>query len=296
MPNQSGRSLRSGRTGIVAAVIPSQAGPEGCDPGLFVVLEGLRRSLQQRGLDLILLFRGADEDPLQHLQRIVQRRIADSVVIIQTIPGDARIAFLKATGVEYVAFGRSAGIDGYSFVDFDFEAMAVDAARRFVADGHRRLGVATAEDLLNYQALLIAAFQAEVIRLGLPPETVRLIPMANGEPTAEARALMAGPRAPTAYVATHESLAMSLYRELTRLGHRVGDDVAVLCTFPPFEARWLVPALTYYDSDLNDVGRELALRLIAQANGDGEDLASRLMPLRFTPRQSHGRAASRLRA
>ena len=299
VPNQSGRSLRSGRTGMVAVVIPTQAGGDGCDPGLFVVLEGLRRELHRRGLDLIVLFRGSDEDPLQHLQRLVQRRIADSVVIGQTIPGDPRIAFLKATGVESVAFGRSAGIDGYSFVDFDFETMAADVARRFVADGHRRLGVVTAEDLLNYQAVIVAAFQAEAIRLGLPPETVRLVPMARGEPTPEGRAAMAGPRAPTAYLATHEALAMALYRELARTDRRVGEDVAVVCTFPPFEARGLVPALSHYHGDLAEAGRELALRLIAQSP-DGADLgevpAGKLMPLVFTAAESHGRAVSRLRA
>jgi DNA-binding LacI/PurR family transcriptional regulator len=297
VPNQSGRSLRSGRTGMVAVVIPSQA--EGCDPGLFVVLEGLRQGLHARGLDLIVLFRGPDEDPLQHLQKIVQRRMADSVVISQTIPGDPRIAFLKATGVEYVAFGRSAGIEGYSFVDFDFETMAADAARRFVADGHRRLGVATAGDLLNYQAIIVAAFQAEVIRLGLPPETVRLIPMANGEPTPEGRAAMSGPRAPTAYVATHEALAMALYRELARTGRQVGEEISVVCTFPPFEARTLAPALSHYYGDLAGLGRELALRLIAQspeAAVVGEVSTSKLMPLGFVAAESHGRAVSRLSA
>jgi DNA-binding LacI/PurR family transcriptional regulator len=297
VPNQSGRSLRSGRTGMVAVVIPSQA--EGCDPGLFVVLEGLRQALHERGLDLIVLFRGPDEDPLLHLQKIVQRRIADSVVISQTIPGDPRIAFLKGTGVEYVAFGRSAGIEGYSFVDFDFETMAADAARRFVADGHRRLGVATAGDLLNYQAIIVAAFQAEVIRLGLPPEAVRLIPMANGAPTPEGRAAMSGPRAPTAYVASHEALAMALYRELARTGRQVGEEVSVVCTFPPFEARTLVPALSHYYGDLAGVGRELALRLLAQspeAAGSGEMPASKLMPLGFVAAESHGRAVSRMTA
>jgi len=299
VPNQSGRSLRSGRTGMVAVVIPTQAGGDGCDPGLFTVLEGLRQGLHQRGLDLIVLFRGPDEEPLQHLQRIVQRRIADAVVISQTIPGDPRIAFLKATGVESVAFGRSAGLEGYSFVDFDFETMAADAARRFVADGHRRLGVATTEDLMNYQAVIVAAFQAEVTRLGLPPETVRLVPMARGGPTAEGRAAMAGPRAPTAYLATHEAFAMALYREFAGSERRVGEDVAVICTFPLFEARTLAPALSHYHGDLAGVGRELALRLIAQspeAANLGEIPATKLMPLSFVAAQSHGRAASRLRA
>lgn len=290
VPNQSGRSLRSGRTGIVAAVIPSQAGGQGCDSGLFTVLEGLRQTLRQKGLDLIVLFRGPDEDPLPHLKRIVQRRIADAAVISQTVPADPRIAFLKSTGVEYVVFGRSAGIEDYSYVDFDFEAMAADAARRFVADGHRRFGVVTSVNLMNYQAITVASFQAEAVRTGLPADSVRLIPITNGAPTAEVRALLSGQRAPTALLATHESLAMTLYGELSRMGRRIGSDVSVVSSFPPFEARSLVPSLSYYDTDLAGLGEALAVRLIAQmpdSAGRSAMPASKLVPLRFTPCESH---------
>ena len=78
VPNQSGRSLRSGRTGIVAAVIPTRGSRRAPTSGLFTVLEGARRTLRRHALDLIVLFRGPDEDPLENLQRIVQRRIADA--------------------------------------------------------------------------------------------------------------------------------------------------------------------------------------------------------------------------
>ena len=73
-----------------------------------------------------MLFRGPDEDPLENLQRTVQRRIADAVIISQTTAHDPRLAYLKACGMDYVAFGRSSGIEDYPFVDFDFE---IDGAR-----------------------------------------------------------------------------------------------------------------------------------------------------------------------
>ena len=123
-------------------MIPSRDFSTSSDSGLFAVLEGARRTLRAHALDLIVLFRGPDEDPLANLQRIVQRRIADAVIISQTTPADPRLAYLKAAGVDYVAFGRSAGLDDYPFVDFDFEAMAAEAARLFVAGGHERVALA----------------------------------------------------------------------------------------------------------------------------------------------------------
>lgn len=297
VPNQSGRSLRSGRTGMTAAVIPAHTETQGCDSGLFAVLESLRRELHPRGQDLVLLLRGQDEDPLGHLQQLVQRRIVDSLVVVQTRTADPRIAFLKAAGVEHVAFGRCAGLDGYSYVDFDFETMATDAARRLVADGHRRLGVVVDGELLNHHALIVAAFQAEVIRLGLPPESVRLVQMSGDGAIPHEQPILSGPRAATGFLATHENLAMLLYRELARCGRKVGEGVSVLCTLPIFAARSLEPALSHYTADLNETGRQLALRLTGRyldATEGGCVLPTgMLMPLRFVAGRSSVPAAAR---
>ena len=69
--------------------------------------------------------------------------------------------------MDYVAFGRSAGIEDYPFVDFDFETMAAEAVRLFVADGHRRLAVALSDPALNYETTACEVFRAEATRLGL---------------------------------------------------------------------------------------------------------------------------------
>ena len=264
VPNQSGRSLRSGRTGIAAAVIPSHDVAPQSDAGLFTVLEGARRTLQRRALDLIVLFRGSDEDPLGNLQRIVQRRIADSIIVSQTTANDPRLAWMQAEGVEFVAFGRSAGLEGYPFVDFDVESAAAETVRTFVRDGHRRLAVTVGERPANYQTLLLQAMRAEASRLGIGAGAVVALPTDGSRLTEAACATLAHEaEAPTAVLAAHESLAIALYDEFARLGRRVGPEVSVICIFPVIGARGLLPALSYFDADLDAVGVALAEHLIA---------------------------------
>lgn len=291
VPNQSGRSLRSGRTGMVAAVIPTRA--PSADSGLLTVLEGARRTLRGHALDLIVLFRGPEEDPLESLQRVVQRRIADSVIISETMPRDPRLSYLQAAGVEYVAFGRSAGVADYPFVDFDVEAMAAETARLFVGDGHRRFGIVAGAAPMNYERLIHAAFADEVARLGLPRDAVQLLAEDNGHLGRSELARFAAGGAPTALLVTHESLAASLYVDFAGIGLTVGHDVSIVCTFPAVDTRGLVPALSHYQTDLDAVGVALARRLIA-ALPDSEETAppSTLVPLRFAPRASHGPARS----
>lgn len=293
VPNQSGRSLRSGRTGMVAAVIPTRA--PSADSGLLTVIEGARRTLRTHALDLIVLFRGPEEDPLESLQRIVQRRIADSVIISETTARDPRLSYLQAAGVEYVAFGRSAGMEDYPFVDFDVEAMAAETARLFVRDGHRRLGLVTSGELMNYEALTLRAFADEALRLGLPREAVQRIATEGGHlGQADLRRFAEGDGA-TAVLATHESLAASLYVDFAEIGLAVGSDVSVVCTFPAVDTRGIVPALSHFQADLDAVGVALAEHLIARCPDSREAPPfSTLVPLRFAPRASHGRATPRL--
>lgn len=299
VPNQSGRSLRSGRTGIVAAVIPSHGVVPQSDAGLFIVLEGVRRTLQRRSLDLIVLFRGGEEDPLLNLQRIVHRRIADSIVVAQTLPDDPRLAWMAEEGVEFVAFGRSAGLDGFPAVDFDFEAAGAETVRIFAGDGHRRIGVTVARTPMNYEALLLQAMRAEASRLGLGAGAVVALASDDGRLTQAACATLAhDAEAPTAVLASHESLAIALYDEAAALGRRVGAEISIVSIFPAIAARPLVPALTCFEADLDAVGVALGERLLGlQPDVPAEEAPplTRLVPLCLAPRDSHGPAPSRVR-
>jgi DNA-binding LacI/PurR family transcriptional regulator len=299
VPNQSGRSLRSGRTGIVAAIIPGHGVAPRSDAGLFTVLEGVRRTLQRRGLDLIVLFRGSEEDPLAHIQRIVQRRIADSLIVSQIMPRDPRLAWMLAEGVEFVAYGRSAGLEGYPYVDSDVETAAAQAVQVFARDGHRRLAVTLGARPANYETLMLQAMRAEASRLGLGAGAVTALPTEEGRLAEAACAALAhAPEAPTAVLASHEARAIALYDELARLGRRVGPDVSVISVFPAIGARGLTPALSHFETDLEGIGVALAEHLLAMlpdAQADLERPASRLVPLRFVPRDSHQPLAARVR-
>jgi DNA-binding LacI/PurR family transcriptional regulator len=289
VPNQSGRSLRSGRTGIVAVVIPTQGTPR-ADSGLFSVLEGARRTLLRHSLDLIVILRGPDEDPLESLQRIVQRRIADAIIVSQTTAADPRIAYLSAAGIDYVAFGRSAGVPDCPYVDFDFDSAGAEAARIFVGGGHRRLALAANEVPMNYEDLLLASLRAEAVRLGLRPDAVEHLPVRGARLTAAGRAALARADRPTAVLAAHESFAAGLYGDLADAGLRVGDDVSVICTFPTLDTRTLVPTLSYFDADLDAAGIALAEQLIAllpDGRAERRRPPSTLVPLRFVAGVSH---------
>jgi DNA-binding LacI/PurR family transcriptional regulator len=93
-PNQSGRSLRKGLTGMVAALIPTSREMPLADPFFSTVLDGFRLFLDERGLDLVIMPCGEQQDAFAFFQRAVARRLADGFLISETDHDDPRIAFL----------------------------------------------------------------------------------------------------------------------------------------------------------------------------------------------------------
>lgn len=261
-PNQSGRSLRKGCTGMVAAVVPTSSLASG-DSIFGRVFEGVRRSLHREGVDLMLLFRGPDEDPLASLQRIVSRRIADAIILTQTRREDPRIAYLDAAGMRFVAFGRSADCAGHAWVDFDFEAAAVESVRVFAEAGHRRMALVTNGEDLNYNDILRSAFRAEAARRGLGRDALLLDAHEYRLDAAGRAAISDRVRGPTAFLAGSENIAAGLYADLAAAGRPVGVATAVTCALPALGAGAFSPALASFDSDLDAVGCALARNLLA---------------------------------
>ena len=300
VPNQSGRSLRSGRTGIAAAVIPSHGVAPQSDAGLFTVLEGARRTLQRRALDLIVLFRGSDEDPLGNLQRIVQRRIANSIIVSQTTANDPRLAWMQAEGVEFVAFGRSAGLEGYPFVDFDVESAAAETVRTFVRDGHRRLAVTVGQRPANYQTLLLQAMRAEASRLGIGAGAVVALPTDGSRLTeaacadARARGRGADRGAGGARVAGHRALRRVRAPRPASRPRGLGDLHLPGDRRPRAAAG---PVATSTPTSTPSAWRwpSICSRCCPTRRPTSSRPPSRLVPLRFVPRDSHQPLAARVR-
>ncbi|MBP7243580.1 LacI family DNA-binding transcriptional regulator [Amaricoccus sp.] len=260
-PNQSGRSLRKGCTGMVAALLPTSVIGPTLDSIFGRVFEGVRRTLYRENVDLMVMFRGPDEDPLTNLQRVVSRRIADAIILTQTRPLDPRIDCLDAMGMRFVAFGRTSDSTAHPWVDFDFEAAASSAAQVFANGGHRRVALVTNALDLNYNDILRRVFRAEAERLGV---AAVVLEARDYRLTEESRdALDDADNAPTAFLIGNEGMAAGLYGALAAVGRPVGRGSAVICALPALSPAALVPALSSFDSDLDAVGCALGRHLLA---------------------------------
>jgi DNA-binding LacI/PurR family transcriptional regulator len=266
VPNQSGRSLRQGTTNAIGFVIETNAETRSQGDSFFMsVFDGVQAVFAQHQLDLIVLLCSSEEDPFEHLRRVVARRFVDGLFISATKRDDRRIDYLMERNIPFVALGRSRSGGDHSWIDIDFEGIARQSIARLVARGHRRIALANVASDINLGFVFEDAYRAALAEHGIAFDPALVI----REQTTEVggyrvgEALLRVPDRPTAVVLVNENLAIGLYRRLHEAGLAPGRDMAVIGLRQSPQARFLSPALTCFRISLRDLGEALARGLLA---------------------------------
>lgn len=294
-PNQSGRSLRQGVTGMIALVLPTSGKMALADTIFMEVIEGLRAFLASRNLDLMVLLSGQEENAYAYLRRVAARRIADGLIIAETQRHDPRIDYLMEKDIPFACFGRSESGSNYPWVDLDFEGVAEEAVAHLAALGHRRLAVATGSSEVNYSYVFANAFRRALARHGLPfdPDLVIRVENSDDGGCEFGDRILAMERPPTAAILVNEFMAIGLYRSMKEHGLVPGRDLAVVGFQEEPNSRLLTPRVTCFRTALPALGARLGEALLATipAHAPAEiagQIIQELWPMEFVAGESDG--------
>jgi DNA-binding LacI/PurR family transcriptional regulator len=302
-PNQSGRSLRRGRTDLVGVIIPAGADDDVPINSVFLfVLIGLKQRLSEEGLDLAIFL---EDDRLEPLRRVTERGLVDALIIADTLGRDPRVEYLTKLDKPFVAFGRTRSHVPHAWIDPDFEA-AVEGAVDYLAGlGHRRIALALPDIKPNYVDLIERSYWRAMRRRGLGRDEAWRLRTPAGERggLAAAEALLSSDPRPTAVLLNDSMHAVAFYRRLGEAGLAPGRDLSIVGILPETRVQSLIPALTSYETDWTGIGRSLGEAVILEltqaarrrTTGDGSPRkpagrpARLKAPVEFRPGESVGR-------
>lgn len=267
VPNQAGRALRKGSTGVVGFMMQTGSEITGEGDVFFMsVFDGVQAVFARHQLDLVALLCSSEEDPDAYLQRVVARGFADALIISATKRQDHRIDFLASRNIPFIALGRSETDAGHPWIDLDFEDMAEVGVSRLISKGHRRIGIFAPLDEANLGFVLVDAYRKVLARHGIgfdPSLIFRANPNERGgHAIAHSIAAMPKDQRPTGFVLTNEIMSLGLYNGLYEVGLPPGEAIAVIGRDSP-QAHFLVPKLTCFRLSLRDLGITLAESLLA---------------------------------
>ncbi|MBP3965917.1 LacI family DNA-binding transcriptional regulator [Paenibacillus lignilyticus] len=256
---------RSGNLGVILPLLPKV--------NLFStyyfseVLSGIGVTAKQRGYDLLLLFREADE-PRDYANLFRTQKIDGCIILgAQDVPTEREaLAELKEGQHPFCLVNQRFEGEAFNTVDADQRMGSRHAARHLLQQGFRKIcflnGPAeysnSLDRLKGYQQALIEAqvtFQAEHVLIGNYSRK-------SGYQQAVKVAELIRSGDVDAVIAANDRMAIGLMQGLKELGIRVGEDVALVGCDDSDVSRMTEPPLTSIRVPFYEVGCEAASRLL----------------------------------
>ena len=262
VPNLLAGGLRSSKSRLVAALVPTLVGPV-----FNETVQALTQALKAQGYQLMLGQSGyADSIEDDLLDAIIGRR-PDGIVLTGVTHSAQVHLKLRSAGIPVVETWDLTPTPIDMLVGFSHTAAAEAVCRRFHEAGRRRLAVIGADDerALRRSHAFVAAAQG----LGLPEPLVHQVPAPTtlGSGRTGLQALWAQRPDLDGVFCSSDLLALGVLTEAQAQGMAVPGRLAVVGFGDLDFARDLHPALTTVRIDGSRIGREAARCIVERAQG-----------------------------
>jgi DNA-binding LacI/PurR family transcriptional regulator len=288
-PNISARSLRLGRTGIIALAVPELDIPYFAELARHVV-----SAAAVHGWTVLIDQTNGDREQERLVAAGIRDHLIDGLIFSPlALTGADLDARAKVTPM--VLLGERVDHGPADHVAIDNVAAARDVTAHLLAQGRRRIAAIGAQHTAEAATarLRLAGYTAALHDAGLQVDAALVAPAPawhRADGAAAMRSLLASAPAPDAVVCFNDTLALGAMRALHDAGLRVPDDVAVAGFDDIEDGRYSIPTLTTVAPDKADLAR-MAVDLLAARLAATDDAPphEQTVPHRLIVRESTGR-------
>jgi DNA-binding LacI/PurR family transcriptional regulator len=264
-PHTAAASLRSGRNYRIAYPIPDTE----LRPDHEIMLEFLQflvSAARQRKHQVLV----TASSPVDAIADLARAKSVDGFVLATVTPDDPRVAYLAEREIPFACFGRVDPPLPQYWVDIDNRAAIGQITELALARGYTDIAFVGYTPQGQWDLAREAGYQDAMTAAGLPSRVVHTA-MGSAEARAAVAALLEAPDRPAAIVAGSDVLAAACYAAATRLGIRIGSDLAVTGFDGSVVSRVLAPTLTTVAMPLAEIATRLIDRVIQGVAGDAHD-------------------------
>ncbi|MEU4644912.1 LacI family DNA-binding transcriptional regulator [Micromonospora sp. NPDC023814] len=280
-PNRSARTLRTGRAGVLALIVP-----EADLPGIGALARAVVRAAAGRGYRVVI--DPIDSDPERAAVAHPPLPV-DGCLLLANLPAVPGVG-----GLPVVRIGRFAPGGHVDRVGIDHVRASRDATAHLLGTGRRRIAAIdagpgepspTPPGIQGYADALRAAGLAP-----LPGHFLRAPSHQRADGYRAARTLLAQHRRPDAVVCASDALAVGTLCAAFDAGVRVPEDLAVIGVGGSEEGRWARPALSTVSADTGFIARQAVARIVARIAEPNAAPVDVVAPHTLLPRASTRRA------
>lgn len=278
--NLSARTLRSGRSGIIALAVPSLDSP------YFAELTAeLVRQADVLGWAILVDQTGADPSRERHVVEGLSGRLIDGLIYSPSALSAAGIAELRPQRTPMVLLGEHVPDLAGDSVAIDYEAASRQMTEHLLAIDRRIAAIGIRKNLaVDASRLRAAGFDSALTAAGIDARGIPHLEVDDFSRSEGARAmseLLARPDQPKTVFCFSDVLALGAVHEAKRQGQRVPEDIAVAGFDDIEEGRFSTPSITTIKPDKPRIV-QAALQFLRDRLG-GPDTGPDLDARRATP-------------
>ncbi|MDT7517113.1 LacI family DNA-binding transcriptional regulator [Rhodoferax sp. TBRC 17199] len=151
-PHPVAHRLATGRNGAIALMTSVRAGNY-LDASFAALLSGAAEVLREQGYFAMSLALPVGDGELKEMDRLIEGRLVDGVILARTRTFDSRVALLQERRIPFVTHGRTETNAPHAWVDTDNEQAFYVATRRLIELGHSHLGMINGPESMTYAQL-----------------------------------------------------------------------------------------------------------------------------------------------
>ncbi|WP_291054377.1 LacI family DNA-binding transcriptional regulator [Herbiconiux sp.] len=286
-PNLVARTLRTGRTGVLALVVP-----EIDVPYFSQLARDVINAAGELGYRVMIDQTGHDHQRERELLTGGDRTMLFDGILFSPLVTKAELREMNSeSGMPLVLLGEHDFDGRFDHVAIDNVQAAYDAVRHLAESGRTRigaLGTQPAEDYATPQQRS-AGYRQALSDSGLDfvPELTR--PAAHysrAEGYEAARELLAADEAPDAIFCYSDLLAMGAMRAVFDTGLRVPDDIAIVGIDDIEEGRFSRPSLSTVSLDTPFIAAQAVSRIVERIDDPNREAVEVVAPHRLIVRES----------
>lgn len=224
--NSAASSLRSGRSGTIALILPDVA-----NPNFIIMFRGIEAFFRQKGYTVFVL--NTDEDPRieQEAIRAALTQNTDGIILCPAAGGEENLDYLGRTGVPFCLIGRRVEASPADYVICDDELGGYLAASHLFDAGHRHLAFFNGDDRISGARERLAGIQRALGERGtaLADECILSLSVKTQESNrARMRAFFEAHPHISGLIAFSDLLAYEAICVLEEMGRTVPKDLSVV--------------------------------------------------------------------
>ncbi len=280
VPDRAGVRLRTGRTNVIALIVPMEEDALNMTSRLVAAIAG---ELSGTRYHLVVVPEMPGQTLMDPVRHVVETRSADAVIFNRVQPQDLRVAFLKERGFPFATHGRSDWQAEHAWFDYDNAAFGRRAVAQLAGRGRRHVLLLAPPKDETYGREMRAGVYARAAELGVRIETPDDLSSDSPRRAVEGtvRHAVSMHKDLDGMILASPNAALAAIHGLEGAGHVIGSSIDLLAkeTFPILNL--IDPRIIVEHEDVRKAGAFLAraaMNEIAEAGKshlqhlDGSDL------------------------